>query len=208
MAQCEAQEIMAVKHNIISAQSNCPVIGLIQDALLGAYLLSGDTLRRDQAMQIAQQPTGCTGREIISTIMPPITYERGDVKIIEGVFLEGRLTKKDVGKSNGSIGHVIYNDIGPDACVDFLHALQGLAHRYLQIRGFTIGIGDLVRSKEAAEKCNEERKTAFEEAKYVEDPNARLNACRNIMGKAVIEGMDDSEQLLRYGAFWVERISH
>ena len=35
-------------------------------------------------------------------------------------------------------------------------------------------------------------KTAFEEAKYVEDPNARLNACRNIMGKAVIEGMDDS----------------
>lgn len=192
MAQCEAQEIMAVKHNIISAQSNCPVIGLIQDALLGAYLLSGDTLRRDQAMQIAQRPTGCTGRDIISTIMPPITYERGDVKIINGVFLEGRLTKKDVGKSNGSIGHVIYNDIGPDACVDFLHALQGLAHRYLQIRGFTIGIGDLVRSKEAAEKCNAERKTAFEEAKHVEDPNARLNACRNIMGKAVIEGMDDS----------------
>lgn len=192
MAQCEAREVMGVKHNIISAQSNCPVIGLIQDALLGAFLLSGATLRPDEAMQIAMQPTGCTGREIISTILPNITYERGDVKIIEGVFLEGRLTKRDVGKSNGSINHVIYNDIGPDACVEFMYNLQRLAHRYLQIRGFTIGIGDLVRSKQATIKCEAEREAAFEEAKTLEDPNARLNACRSIMGKAVIEGMDET----------------
>jgi len=192
MAQCEAREIMGVKHNIISAQSNCPVIGLIQDALLGTFLLSGATLRPDQAMQIAMQPTGCTGREIISTILPNITYERGGVKIVEGVFLEGRLTKRDVGKSNGSINHVIYNDIGPDACVEFMYNLQRLAHRYLQIRGFTIGIGDLVRSDEATIKCEAERKAAFEEAKTMEDPNARLNACRSIMGKAVIEGMDET----------------
>lgn len=192
MAQCEAREIMGVKHNIISAQSNCPVIGLIQDALLGTFLLSGATLRPDQAMQIALQPTGCTGREIISTILPDITYERGDVKIIRGVFLEGRLTKKDVGKSNGSINHIIYNDIGPDACVDFMFNLQRLAHRYLQIRGFTISIGDLVRSKQASVKCEAEREKAFEEAKTLEDPNARLNACRAVMGKAVIEGMDET----------------
>ena len=192
MAQCEAREVMAVKHNIISAQSNCPVIGLIQDALLGTYLLSGATLRPDQAMQVAMQPCGCTGREIISTILPNITYERGDVKIVQGVFLEGRLTKRDVGKSNGSINHVIYNDIGPDACVEFMFNMQRLAHRYLQIRGFTIGIGDLVRSKEASIKCEAERAAAFEEAKALEDPNARLNACRSIMGKAVIEGMDET----------------
>lgn len=192
MAQCEAREVMAVKHNIISAQSNCPVIGLIQDALLGTYLLSGATLRPDQAMQIAMQPTGCTGRDIISTILPDITYERGGVKIVNGVFLEGRLTKRDVGKSNGSINHVIYNDIGPDACVDFMFQMQRLAHRYLQIRGFTIGIGDLVRSKEASVKCEAEREAAFEEAKSLDDPNARLNACRSIMGKAVIDGMDET----------------
>ena len=192
MAQCEAREIMAVKHNIISSQANCPVIGLIQDALLGTYLLSGATLRPDQAMQIAMQPTGCTGREIISTILPDITYERGGVKIVQGVFLEGRLTKRDVGKSNGSINHVIYNDLGADACVEFMFNMQRLAHRYLQVRGFTIGIGDLVRSKEASLKCEAERQAAFEEAKTAIDPNARLNACRSIMGKAVIEGMDET----------------
>ena len=97
-------------------------------------------------MQVAQCPCGTSGREIISTVLPKITYERGDVKIIEGVFLEGRLKKKDVGKSNGSLVHIIFNDFGPDACVDFIYNLQGLAHRYLQIRWFNIGIKDLVRT--------------------------------------------------------------
>ena len=191
-ARAEAEEIMLVKHNIISAQANCPVIGLIQDALLGAYLLSGATLTRAQAMQVAQCPTGTTGREIISTILPEITYERGDVKILQGVFLEGRLTKRDVGKSNGSLVHIIYNDFGADACVDFIYNLQGLAHRYLQVRGFTIGIGDLVRTKEATEACEREKAAAFRDAESLEDPNARLNACRAVMGRAVMKGMDDS----------------
>jgi len=191
LARAEAEEIMLVSKNIISAQANCPVIGLIQDALLGVYLLSDATLSRAHAMQVAQVPCGVTGREIISTVLPKITYERGGVKIIEGVFLEGRLKKKDVGKSNGSLVHIIFNDFGADACVDFIFNLQGLAHRYLQVRGFTIGIKDLVRTKEATIVCEQEKVAAFEEAKHLENPNYRLNNCRAIMGKAVMKGMDD-----------------
>ena len=191
MAQAEAKEIMDVKHNIISAQGNCPVIGLIQDSLLGIYLLSGATLKRHEAMQVAQTPCGLTGKEIISTALPDLNYERNGVKIIRGRFLEGRLTKKDVGKSNGSLVHIVYNDFGADACIEFMQALQGFAHRYLSIRGFTIGISDLIRSKEATKICIEERKKAFEEAKHLEDPNNRLNSCRAIMGRAVIKDMTE-----------------
>ena len=192
MARAEAEEIMLVKHNIITAQGNCPVIGLIQDALLGCYLLSGETsLKRHEAMQIAQCPTGLTGKEIISTILPSLTYTKGEVEIVQGKFLRGRLTKKHVGKCNGSLVHVIYNDFGSDACVEFMHALQGLAHRYLRVRGFTIGLGDLIRSEKATAICEQERKDAFEEAKHLDDPNMRLNSCRNIMGRAVVEGMTD-----------------
>ena len=50
MARCEAEHIMGVKHNIISAQGNAPVIGLIQDSLLGIYLLSGATLEPHEAI--------------------------------------------------------------------------------------------------------------------------------------------------------------
>ena len=193
MARAEAEEIMQVKHNIITAQGNCPVIGLIQDALLGCYLLSGETsLKRHEAMQIAQCPTGVTGKEIISTVLPPLTYYNGDVEIVRGNFLRGRLTKKHVGKSNGSLVHVIYNDFGADACVDFMHDMQGLAHRYLRVRGFTIGLSDLMRSEKASKICQAERDEAFEEAELLEDPNMRLNSCRNIMGRAVVDGMSDS----------------
>ena len=192
MARCEAEEIMGVKHNIISPQANAPVIGLIQDSLLGTYLLSGAVLKPHEAMQIAQCPTGCTGREIISTVLPPVTYERGDVVIVEGRFLKGRLVKRDVGKSRGSLVQVIYNDYGATACTDFMFNLQSLAHRYLQIRGFTIGIRDLLRSKTADKACVEERAAAFRDAAGMDDPNHRLNACRAVMGRAVMEGMDDS----------------
>lgn len=192
-ARCETEQIMGVKFNVISPQANAPVIGLIQDALLGVYLLSSDVLLPHQAMQIAQCPTGCTGREIISTVMPPsLTYERGDVKIIEGRFLEGKLTKRDVGKSRGSLVQIIFNDFGPDVCVEFMFQLQSIAHRYLQVRGFTIGICDLVRSEEADVACRLEKEAAFRDALTVEHPNARLNACRAVMGKIVMKNMDDS----------------
>ena len=182
---------MGVKHNIISPQGNAPVIGLIQDSLLGTYLLSGAVLKPHEAIQIAQCPTGCSGREIISTVLPPLTYERGG-EDRAGSFLEGRLTKRDVGKSRGSLVQIIYNDYGPDACVDFMFNLQSLAHRYLQIRGFTIGIQDLVRSKGADIACKREREAAFRESLTLDDPNARLNACRAVMGRAVMAGMDDT----------------
>ena len=192
MARCEAEEIMGVKHNIISPQANAPVIGLIQDSLLGTYLLSGAVLEPHEAMQIAQCPTGVSGREIISTVLPPVTYERGDVVIVEGNFMEGRLVKRDVGKTRGSLIQVIYNDFGPDVCTEFMFNLQTLAHRYLQIRGFTIGIRDLMRSKMADKACREERVAAFRDTVGMEDPNHRLNACRAVMGRAVMESMDDS----------------
>ncbi len=192
MARTEAEEIMGVKHNIITAQGNCPVIGLIQDSLLGIFLLSGTTLKRHEAMQVAQCPSGLSGREVISTALPQVNYERNGVKIVDGHFLEGRLTKKDVGKSNGSLVHIIYNDFGPDVCIQFMQDLQGFAHRFLQIRGFTIGIADLIRTAEASKICEEERDKAFEEAKYLEDPNNRLNSCRAVMGRAVIKDMTES----------------
>lgn len=191
-ARCETEEIMGVKHNIISPQGNAPVIGLIQDSLLGAYLLSGAIMKPHEAMQIAQCPTGCSGKEIISTVLPQVTYERGDVKIVEGHFIEGRLTKRDVGKSRGSLIQIIYNDFGADACVEFMFQLQSLAHRYLQVRGFTIGIRDLLRSESADLACNSEREAAFRDAATMDDPNARLNACRAVMGKAVMDGMDET----------------
>ena len=41
-SQAEARNIMAVKYQVVSPQSNRPVMSVIQDSLVGAYLLSAD----------------------------------------------------------------------------------------------------------------------------------------------------------------------
>ena len=44
-AQAEARNIMAVQYQLVSPQANKPVMGVIQDTMVGAYLLSADDVR-------------------------------------------------------------------------------------------------------------------------------------------------------------------
>ena len=201
MAEAEAREIMCVQNQIVSPQSNKPVIGLIQDGLLGMFLLSGADVHRHDAMQILQQPLPnqptFQGNQLISKVLPNINYHRGDVHVKHGQILSGRFTKRDLGTSHGSLVHVIYNDLGPTACAKCMHDLQRLSHAYLQLRGFTIGLGDLVRSREVTRLCEEERAKAYADVEHKNEleTNIRLNNCRNIMGKAAISQLDESNAL-------------
>lgn len=200
MAESEAREIMAVKYQIVSPQSNKPVMGLIQDGLLGMFLLSGGSVTRADAMQMLQQPlpfqSTFTGLEVISRVLPDVNY-RGGVQIRRGTALSGRFTKRDLGTSHGSLIHVMYNDLGPEVCVQCMHRLQRLSHAYLQIRGFTIGLGDLVRSEEVSRLCDAERASAYSDVVGADEmqTNIRLNNCRNVMGKAAMSEMDESNNL-------------
>ena len=200
MAESEAREIMSVKYQIVSPQSNKPVMGLIQDSLLGMFLLSGASVSRADGMQMLQaplpnQPT-FTGLEIVSRVLPDINY-RGGVRIEHGQVLSGRFTKRDLGTSHGSLIHVMFNDLGPTVCVDTMHKLQKLSHAYLQIRGFTIGLGDMVRSSEVTRLCEAERASAYADVVGADEvqTNIRLNNCRNVMGKAALSQMDESNNL-------------
>ena len=201
MAESEAREIMAVKYQIVSPQANKPVMGLIQDGLLGMYLLSGATLTRNDAMYVLNGPLPFrptfSGNEIISEVLPDVCYRRGTVRVEHGRVLSGRFTKRDLGTAHGSLIHIMYNDIGPDVCVRCMHAMQRLAHAYLTLRGFTIGLGDLVRSEEVTRLCVTEREAAYRDVVGQDEArtNNRLNNCRNVMGKAAMDELDDSNNL-------------
>jgi len=51
-AMAEAQELMAVPHNIVSPQSNKPIMSLVQDALDAAYLLTRPSVRLTRAQML------------------------------------------------------------------------------------------------------------------------------------------------------------
>lgn len=196
-AQAEAAEIMAVKYQIVSPQASRPVIGVIQDTMLGAYILSGETLSREDAFQVTQRPIDppYTGLRILSLIMPKVWYS-GCVEIKAGEILSGRFRKKDLGCSSGSLIHVIFNDCGPQATIDFIWELEQFTSRFLHLRGYTVGLNDLRRSDALEHMCNEEMSQAFCEVESMpeSETNQRLNQSRDILGSAAMSEITASNQ--------------
>lgn len=197
-AQAEAASIMAVKYQIVSPQASRPVISVVQDTMLGAYLLSGDTLEKADAFQITQQPIDppYTGLRIMSQLLPPNIFYEGNVHIDNSVILSGRFRKHDLGSRSGSLIHIMFNDAGAQACADFIYDLEQVTSRYLHIRGFSVGLSDLKRSQALTALCLQERATAYEEVVGLSEleVNQRLNQCRDIMGSAAMSELKDTNQ--------------
>ncbi|KAI5367743.1 Putative RNA polymerase, alpha subunit, RNA polymerase Rpb1, domain 3, RNA polymerase Rpb1, domain 7 [Septoria linicola] len=104
-----------------------------------------------------------TGKQIMSMGLPPglnimklgddedhISLAESDASILiqNGELIWGRLTKKLVGASGGGVVHLIFNDRGPDATVEFFNAAQRIVCYWLLHHGFSVGIGDTIPDAE------------------------------------------------------------
>ena len=104
-----------------------------------------------------------TGKQIMSMGLPPglnimklgddedhISLAEADASVLvqNGELVWGRLTKKLVGASGGGIVHLIFNDRGPDATVEFFNAAQRIVCYWLLHNGFSVGIGDTIPDAE------------------------------------------------------------
>ncbi|PIB03160.1 DNA-directed RNA polymerase II subunit rpb1 [Cercospora beticola] len=100
-----------------------------------------------------------TGKQIASLALPSglnimkigddedhISLAEADSSILiqNGELIWGRLTKKLVGASGGGVVHLIFNDRGTDATVEFFNAAQRIVCYWLLHNGFSVGIGDTV----------------------------------------------------------------
>jgi len=161
VARAEASELMCISRLLSTPQGNRPVLGLVQDSLLGAYLLSdpATALSRPSALDILhhirragtyQLPPGdmhatVSGRQIISVLLPrDLTVQRKALRIVDGVLLHGRLDKSTIGTGGGSIIHILSQDYGSERAARFVSDIQSVTMRFLALRGFTIGIGDCI----------------------------------------------------------------
>ena len=226
-ARAEAESIMAVKHNIVTPQSHRPVMSLVMDGFLGTSEISHkDTFLNkmelfDWAIETDHThdipiPAIChpmplwTGKQALSMIMPkklmfrrvkPTIEEKiDDVCIQNGQLLYGYFGKKILGRSQGSLVHVLWLDFGPDACINFLNQLQRGVHRWFSEQGFSIGIGDFIATKETKAKIEEEYQLTLKEASVLKkesEINHRLNSARDGMGRAAAETMGRDNFLYR-----------
>jgi len=184
-ATAELAEIAAVPMQIIRPRDSMPVIGVVQDALAGAYLatLPGNKFTRREYMNMMMknkrfkelpQPRAegrYTGQQIVGTLLPPINLtmpnkmylkpedlkegasmpesnESNLVKIREGDFLQGTVDKGIFNTAGKGILHTIYNDYGPKAAVELLDGIQNMMEIYLIMKGFSVGVSDLIADDE------------------------------------------------------------
>ncbi|GAB2282886.1 DNA-directed RNA polymerase II subunit rpb1 [Dionaea muscipula] len=189
--RAEVLELMMVPKCIVSPQSNRPVMGIVQDTLLGCRKITKrDTfIEKDVFMNILMwwedfdgkvpQPAILkprpiwTGKQVFNLIIPKqINLSRfsawhqeteekfltpGDTHVLveKGELLSGTLCKKTLGTSGGSLIHVIWEEVGPDAARKFLGHTQWLVNYWLLQNAFSIGIGDTIADASTMEIINE-----------------------------------------------------
>ncbi|GJN39639.1 hypothetical protein PR202_gb28770 [Eleusine coracana subsp. coracana] len=199
--RAEVLELMMVPKCIVSPQSNRPVMGIVQDTLLGCRKITKrDTLiEKDVFMNtlmwwedfdgkvpapaILKPRPIWTGKQVFNLIIPKqinlirfsawhaetetgfITPGDTMVRIEKGELLSGTLCKKTLGTSTGSLIHVIWEEVGPDAARKFLGHTQWLVNYWLLQNGFSIGIGDTIADAATMEKINETISKAKNEVK-------------------------------------------
>ena len=198
-AAFESQTLMSVPAQVLSAASNRPCIASVQDALVGAYLMTRDDvlLTRSQAMRLIveirhpRKPwwellplpgivwprVRWTGRQMISLLFPPtLQYVRGDIAVRDGVLLSGTLNKSTMGTSSGGIVDTISREFGA-LTVQFVSDLQRVVNRFLMWRGFNVGIWDCVPTDNGRARTRDCVDAAASNVKAIFDrgvPSSRL----------------------------------
>jgi DNA-directed RNA polymerase II subunit RPB1 len=178
-AATELEEIAAVPHQILRPRDGLPVIGIVQDTLVGSYRITRDhvTLNRREFMNLMMwnrrfdgtipEPKGddgkWTGRQVLSQLLPPINLEMNNsskrkVVIRDGEILEGQFDKGIFSKASKGIIHMTYKDYGSKDTVDMIDALQNTMEQFLVYNGFSVGISDLIADASTKEEMNKKIK--------------------------------------------------
>lgn len=177
----EVMNLCMVPLNIVSPQRNGPLMGIVQDTLCGIYKMCRRDvfLDKEQVMgilmwvpdwdgiipppAIVKPRPRWTGKQIISLVVPAgLNLVRGDAEglntlndnglmVHSGELMYGLFSKKSVGASGGGIIHIIYNEKGWEAAVNFFNGAQRVVAHWLLHNGFSIGIGDTVPDEATAE---------------------------------------------------------
>jgi DNA-directed RNA polymerase II subunit RPB1 len=162
----EIEDICLVQKHIISPGTSLPCIGIVQDTLIGSYLLTINDVRLNKSqmnnlMMFSKKYNGYlpepayiedkipywNGKQLFSLILPDVSILNKNLKIIRGEIKEGFLNKESLGKDSPGLIKQIYNQYGTEECNDFLNNAQKLITRWLIDYSFTISFEDCVVKK-------------------------------------------------------------
>ena len=166
-AQIELEQITDVKLQVITPQSSAPIIGLIQDALLGSYNMTVDTMNIDWRnvmnllsgtditnYDILKKNIIYFGKDVYSYVIPKRINLKleGKINVINGNIVTGTIDFKSMGiKQKNNLIQMVWDEYGVEKTKRFLDNTSRLSNGFNMYRGFTAGIGDLFVTKDIAD---------------------------------------------------------
>lgn len=188
-AQGEASSFMSGPSCIMSGINSAPVGGIIFNGATGGYLLSADDVvltKQEYEDGVASTKyakeneiydrlaeinnihgyrlNGYGGKALCSILFPPdFWYSNGKTKIRNGILVEGRLSKKNMGPSPNSIVQSLYKNYGVETTRRFITDATFLFNWYLGIYGFTVGVKDCRPPKNLEEEFTLRKRQIIEE---------------------------------------------
>ncbi len=166
-ARAEAQILMQVRTQLISPRYGLSIIGCIQDAVSGNYLLTKDaTFTRNEAIDLLAsvrcsdfsrlpKKETVTGKEIFSCLLPKDfdfigkDREDNDVIIKKGSLTSGTMDKANLGEGSGLLIRNMHKRYGAQQTIDTLGNIFRLGIEVLLKLGFSTAISDVDLPQEA-----------------------------------------------------------
>lgn len=170
-ARAEIEELSSLDGNFFCAQGSTTYCSLVQDGLLGCYLLTKEWSDRELPTGVFMQLANTLhtfsferyhsalartpkkdARALVTMALPEgLDYAHAGILIEQGVLKEGCLTKAHLGGGYNSLLFVIGKYWSAKTSMGFVDDMQRLAHAFLTWRGFTIGLGDCLPTFDVAE---------------------------------------------------------
>lgn len=189
-AAADVAMLMMVSRQVISPQANKPVMGIVQDTLLGAHLFSKQDVFVDRktachliaGLKYGQHnlPSPCillpverwSGKQLLSLIIPAsmsmeLEFKNSNISnhtkcfVRNGHILTGVLNKSLLGTSAGGFVDILFREYGSSVAVRWMSEIQRLVNAWLILRGFSVSIKDCVLSEKGEERVKERICTAM-----------------------------------------------
>jgi DNA-directed RNA polymerase subunit A' len=174
-ARAEAEILMEVQTQLISPKYGLSVIGCIQDAISGNFILTRDmSFTREEAIDllfaigetdftIFKNKEVVTGKEVFSVLLPKdfnfvgkskSKDDKGndEVLIKNGQLIKGVMDRANLGEGSGLLLRNFHKKYGADRTLIFLGNLVRLATEVLTRHGFSTAISDT----DLPQKANDE----------------------------------------------------
>jgi len=190
-SKAELKYISNAKYNILSAQSNKPEMVIVQDSLLGAYVMTKQVFRLSNAdfqqcimrinhvydyakrleqIKVLRKENEYTAHSLFGFLFPPdFHYKTQQLEIQYGVVVSGFFDKQSLKGTKKSIIRVLCMEYNEKITAKFIDNLQFITNAFLEIFPFSIGIHDcLIGAKTKREEIKNTSQQFFLEASKVE----------------------------------------